>query len=119
MTFWRLVFSDNRIPSTADPDAITASLLGPLFYRRWFSREPIATTTFVEMVVDSSVAPYANALQQFRVNAVDPGYSATDLNGHRGTQTVEQGAEVIVQMAAIGSDGPTGGFVDRRGPVPW
>lgn len=62
---------------------------------------------------------YAKAYPGFRINAVDPGYTATDLNGHRGTQTVEQGAEVIVAMARIGSDGPTGTFSDASGPQPW
>jgi NAD(P)-dependent dehydrogenase (short-subunit alcohol dehydrogenase family) len=62
---------------------------------------------------------YAKALPRFRVNAVDPGYTATDLNGHRGQKTVEQGAEVIVQLATVGPDGPTGGFFDDQGPVPW
>ena len=32
-----------------------------------------------------------------RVNAVDPGYTATDFNGHSGPQTVEEGAEAIVR----------------------
>ena len=54
-----------------------------------------------------------------RVNAVDPGYTATDFNGHRGTQTVEQGAEAIVQMALLDGSGPTGGYVDDEGTVPW
>jgi NAD(P)-dependent dehydrogenase (short-subunit alcohol dehydrogenase family) len=62
---------------------------------------------------------YAKAFPAIRVNAVDPGYTATDLNGHRGTQTVEQGAEIIARMATIGADGPTGGYFDAAGPVPW
>ncbi|HWN33417.1 MAG TPA: SDR family oxidoreductase [Pseudonocardia sp.] len=62
---------------------------------------------------------YAKALPEFRVNAVDPGYTATDLNGHSGPQTVEQGTDAIVELAAIGPDGPTGGFFDRTGPVAW
>jgi NAD(P)-dependent dehydrogenase (short-subunit alcohol dehydrogenase family) len=62
---------------------------------------------------------YAKACPAMRINAVDPGYTSTDLNGHRGTQTVEEGAEIIVRMALIGADGPTGGFFDRNGPVPW
>ncbi|MCW3069622.1 MAG: short-chain dehydrogenase/reductase [Solirubrobacterales bacterium] len=62
---------------------------------------------------------YAKALPGMRVNAVDPGYTATDLNGHRGTQTVEQGAEVIVAMAKIDATGPTASFSDRHGLVPW
>jgi NAD(P)-dependent dehydrogenase (short-subunit alcohol dehydrogenase family) len=62
---------------------------------------------------------YAKALPGFRVNAVDPGYTATDLNGNRGTQTVAEGTDAIVALATIGADGPTGGFFDRNGPVPW
>ncbi|MFV2196974.1 SDR family NAD(P)-dependent oxidoreductase [Nocardiopsis sp. LOL_012] len=62
---------------------------------------------------------YAKAYPALRFNAVDPGYTATALNGHRGTQSVEEGAEVIVRMALIGSDGPTGGFFDKDGPAAW
>jgi NAD(P)-dependent dehydrogenase (short-subunit alcohol dehydrogenase family) len=62
---------------------------------------------------------YAKALPRMRVNAVDPGYTATDLNGHRGTQTVEEGAEAIVRMAKLDASGATGTFVDRSGVAPW
>jgi NAD(P)-dependent dehydrogenase (short-subunit alcohol dehydrogenase family) len=62
---------------------------------------------------------YAKAYPSIRINAVDPGYTATDLNDHRGTQTIEEGAEIIVRMAMIGADGPTGGFFSTAGPVPW
>ena len=44
---------------------------------------------------------------------------ATDFNEHRGTQTVEEGAEAIVRYALIAVDGPTGGFFDRDGAEPW
>jgi AcrR family transcriptional regulator len=43
------------IPSTVDRDAIAAALLGPLFYRRWFSREPI-DAKFLDMIIRSTVA---------------------------------------------------------------
>jgi NAD(P)-dependent dehydrogenase (short-subunit alcohol dehydrogenase family) len=62
---------------------------------------------------------YAKAYPGMRINAVDPGYTATDLNGHRGTQTVEDGARVIVAMARITADGPTGTFTDATGAVGW
>jgi NAD(P)-dependent dehydrogenase (short-subunit alcohol dehydrogenase family) len=68
--------------------------------------------------VNMLTSQYAKAYPAMRINAVDPGYTATDLNGHRGTQTVEQGAEIIVRMAMIGPDGPTGGFMDQHGVVP-
>jgi NAD(P)-dependent dehydrogenase (short-subunit alcohol dehydrogenase family) len=62
---------------------------------------------------------YAKALPRIRVNAVDPGYTATDLNAHRGTQSLAEGTEAIVTMAKIDASGPTGTFVDRPGVVPW
>ncbi|MFB4424142.1 SDR family oxidoreductase [Streptomyces sp. QL37] len=62
---------------------------------------------------------YAKAFPGIRFNAVDPGYTATDLNGHSGPKTVEEGAEIIVRMALVGADGPTGGFFDAEGPAAW
>ena len=44
-----------EIPSTADRDAVAAALLGPLFYRRWFSREQI-DARFLDMIIRSTVA---------------------------------------------------------------
>jgi NAD(P)-dependent dehydrogenase (short-subunit alcohol dehydrogenase family) len=62
---------------------------------------------------------YAAALPAMRINCVDPGYTATDLNQHRGTQTVEEGARVIVHYALIGPNGPSGGFFSSTGPRAW
>jgi hypothetical protein len=62
---------------------------------------------------------YARSLPEMRVNVADPGYTATDLNGHQGFQTVEEGTDAIVALATLGPGGPTGGFVSREGPVPW
>jgi NAD(P)-dependent dehydrogenase (short-subunit alcohol dehydrogenase family) len=69
--------------------------------------------------VNMLTTQYAKALPGMRINAVDPGYTATDLNGRRGTQTVEEGAEAIVAMAEIDASGPTGTFTDRHGVVAW
>jgi NAD(P)-dependent dehydrogenase (short-subunit alcohol dehydrogenase family) len=54
-----------------------------------------------------------------KVNSSNPGYTATDLNGNRGHQTVEQGAAETVRLALLPSDGPTGGFFETTGPDPW
>jgi NAD(P)-dependent dehydrogenase (short-subunit alcohol dehydrogenase family) len=62
---------------------------------------------------------YAKAFPQMRINAVDPGYTATDFNDNRGTKPVEQGAEIIVRMAELDGSGPTGTYVDENGVVPW
>ena len=62
---------------------------------------------------------YASELDRMKVNAVDPGYTATDLNGHSGFQTVTEGTDAIVAMATVDRDGPSGGFFDRTGATSW
>jgi NAD(P)-dependent dehydrogenase (short-subunit alcohol dehydrogenase family) len=69
--------------------------------------------------VNMITVQYAKAFPHMRINAVDPGFTKTDLNGNTGIQTVEQGAEIIVRMAQVGTDGPTGGYFSVDGPVPW
>ncbi|MGF9756584.1 SDR family oxidoreductase [Microvirga sp. 0TCS3.31] len=53
------------------------------------------------------------------VNAGCPGYVATDLNGHRGTRTPEQGAAVFLELATLPDGGPSGTFRDETGIQPW
>ncbi|GLZ79578.1 short-chain dehydrogenase [Actinorhabdospora filicis] len=64
-------------------------------------------------------AQYAAALPGFRVNAVDPGFTATDLNGHTGVQTLAEGTDAVLALATAPPSGATGGFFDRNGEVPW
>ena len=52
------------------------------------------------------------------VNAINPGYTATDLNGHSGPQTVEEGAAEIVRMA-LADVSVTGKFLETAGEIPW
>jgi NAD(P)-dependent dehydrogenase (short-subunit alcohol dehydrogenase family) len=54
-----------------------------------------------------------------KVNSADPGYTATDLNGHRGTQTIPEGAAEAIRLALLPDDGPTGTYSDSKGIVPW
>jgi NAD(P)-dependent dehydrogenase (short-subunit alcohol dehydrogenase family) len=46
----------------------------------------------------------------FKVNAVDPGYTKTDFNHHNGPGSIEDAAKIIVKYATIGADGPTGKY---------
>ena len=63
----------------------------------------------------------ANELKDvgIKVNSANPGYTATDLNQHRGVKTVEQGATTPVRLALLPDDGPTGGVFSDEGPEPW
>jgi NAD(P)-dependent dehydrogenase (short-subunit alcohol dehydrogenase family) len=54
-----------------------------------------------------------------KVNAADPGYTATDMNRHQGPRSVQQGAIAAVQLATLPADGPTGGYFDENGSLPW
>jgi len=60
----------------------------------------------------------------FKVNAVDPGYTATDFNHHSGPGTVPDAAGRVVKAATLGPDGPTGQFFSddnapETGISPW
>ncbi|GAB3879925.1 SDR family oxidoreductase [Microbispora bryophytorum] len=64
---------------------------------------------------------YAKELRDTNIliNAGCPGFCATDLNGFRGVRTPEQGAAIAIRLATLPDDGPTGGFFDDAGVVPW
>jgi NAD(P)-dependent dehydrogenase (short-subunit alcohol dehydrogenase family) len=60
----------------------------------------------------------------FKVNAVDPGYTATDFNHHSGPGSVPDAAARVVKAALLASDGPTGQFFSddnapETGISPW
>jgi NAD(P)-dependent dehydrogenase (short-subunit alcohol dehydrogenase family) len=76
-----------------------------------------ASKTFLNAVT----IQYAKELAETNIliNAGCPGYTATDLNGFRGSRTPEQGAAIAIHLATLPGDGPTGGFFDDAGVVPW
>jgi NAD(P)-dependent dehydrogenase (short-subunit alcohol dehydrogenase family) len=94
------------IAVTTDPERFESTLIGIAYP---------ASKTAVNMLTTQ----YAKAFPKIRINAVDPGYTATDLNGHNGTQSVEEGTDAIVAMANVEPSGPTGTFVGRNGVVAW
>jgi NAD(P)-dependent dehydrogenase (short-subunit alcohol dehydrogenase family) len=68
---------------------------------------------------------YARELRDtaIKVNAANPGYTATDLNGHSGFRAAADAASASVHLATLSPDGPpapstaTAGTPD--GPLPW
>jgi NAD(P)-dependent dehydrogenase (short-subunit alcohol dehydrogenase family) len=83
------------------------------------SRLPALSYASSKAAVIMLTVQYAKALPGIKVNVVEPGFTATDLNGNRGHQSVAEGAQIIVRMATIGADGPTGTFTDHNGKMPW
>ena len=94
---------------TSDPDGPLAALL------------PSAAYSPSKSALNALTVQYANELRKdgFLVNAVAPGYVATDSNNHSGHLTPAQGAAVLVRLSTLGADGPTAGFFAEDGPVPW
>ena len=91
---------------THDPDRVESKPVAPLY-------------TASKAAVTMLTTQYAKALPGIRVNAADPGYTATDLNGNSGHQTVTEGTDAIVTLATEGPEAGTGRFIDRFGPVRW
>ncbi len=89
-----------------DPERIESKINAPLY-------------TSSKSAVTMLTVQYAKAFPQMRINAADPGYTATDFNGNSGTQTVQEGTDAIVELATRGGEGPTGTFIDRSGIAPF
>jgi NAD(P)-dependent dehydrogenase (short-subunit alcohol dehydrogenase family) len=82
---------------------------------------PLLAYCSSKTAVNAITVFFANELRQtnIKVNAVSPGYVATDLNDHNGFLTPQQGATLPVTFATLPADGPTGGFFEADGGVPW
>ncbi|MGW3017421.1 SDR family NAD(P)-dependent oxidoreductase [Streptomyces longwoodensis] len=91
---------------THDPDRPESRVVAPLY-------------TSSKAALTMLTTQYAKALEDVRVNAADPGYTATDLNGHSGPQTVTEGTDAIVSLATEPPGSGTGRFVSRHGEMAW
>jgi NAD(P)-dependent dehydrogenase (short-subunit alcohol dehydrogenase family) len=97
----------------------------------WATHEPSRPASrFVAIVYGSSKAAvsmltvqYAHAHPWLKVNAVEPGITATELGGgepgsHPGRPAAES-ARIVARLAGIGPDGPTGTFQEDGGELGW
>jgi NAD(P)-dependent dehydrogenase (short-subunit alcohol dehydrogenase family) len=91
---------------TTDPDRLESTLVGLVYG---------SSKTALNMITTQ----YAKALPGYQVLAVDPGYTATGLNGYSGTQSVEDGAVSTVLAATVAPGTPSGTFTHRGGLLPW
>jgi NAD(P)-dependent dehydrogenase (short-subunit alcohol dehydrogenase family) len=93
----------------------------------------LQTTPGTEMgAIDGTYAPsktflnavtvqYAKELRDTKIliNAACPGPCSTELTGFYGVRTPEQGAAIAIRLATLPADGPTGGFFNDAGELPW
>ena len=91
---------------THDPSRTESSVVAPLY-------------TASKAALTMLTTQYAKGLKDIRVNAADPGYTATDLNGHTGPQTVTEGTDAIVRLATERPGVGSGRFIDRNGAIDW
>lgn len=91
---------------TQDTSRAESQLIAPLY-------------TSSKAAVTMLTLQYARALTDVRFNGADPGYTATDLNGKTGSQTVTEGTDAIITLATEGPAAGTGRLVDRYGPLSW
>ncbi|MGP3961411.1 SDR family NAD(P)-dependent oxidoreductase [Nonomuraea sp. 3N208] len=91
---------------THDPSRAESMVITPLY-------------TASKAALTMLTTQYAKAFPNIRINAADPGYTATDLNGHAGPQTVTEGTDAIVGLATEKSGAGSGRFVDRTGEIAW
>jgi NAD(P)-dependent dehydrogenase (short-subunit alcohol dehydrogenase family) len=61
---------------------------------------------------------YAKTLPDVLVTIVNPGFTATDFNDHRGSQTLDEGTDALV-AAVLDTEGPSGRSTSRNGLIPW
>lgn len=84
------------------------------------STTPLITYAASKAAVAMLTLKYAQALPELRINAACPGLTATDFAaGFPGAQPVEVAAEIIVRLATIGADGPSGTMQENDGPLGW
>ncbi|MEU0834359.1 SDR family NAD(P)-dependent oxidoreductase [Streptomyces sp. NPDC005969] len=91
---------------THDPSRPESEVIAPLY---------AASKAALTMLT----AQYAKALPDIRINAADPGYTATDLTGQSGPQTVTEGTDAIVGLATEKPGAGSGRLVDRHGEIAW
>ncbi|ADP81019.1 SDR family NAD(P)-dependent oxidoreductase [Pseudofrankia inefficax] len=89
---------------TNDPDRLESTLHGLVYPSSKAALNMVATM-------------YAKSLPDIQVTVVDPGYTATDLNGFSGFQTVTEGSDAIVEACTATTR--LAPFISRSGPIPW
>ncbi len=107
------------ITSMTDPASPLAQMPAGLAYPSSKSALNMITAMYAKELRDTPI----------KVNAANPGYTATDLNRHSGFRSVAEGAEASVHLATLDADGPsgilwghlwtTGAPGDAYGPLPW
>lgn len=81
---------------------------------------PLALYSASKAAATMLTVQYAKSQPGIKFNALEPGTTATDMTAAFGVgRPVEESARVVVRLATLGADGPTGTLQDENGNVPW
>lgn len=71
--------------------------------------------------LNSLTVSYADQLRDkgIKVNAICPGYTATEATNFSGTRTPEQAAVIAINFALLDDEGPSGIFISEARELPW
>ena len=85
-----------------------------------YRERPLLSYNPSKAALNSATVQFANELRgtAFKINVADPGYTNTDMTGS-GERSADDGAAIVIRLATLPVDGPTGKFFDERGELPW
>lgn len=111
---------------SSNPNVVTVSSSAGSFWAVTNPDRPEFQLTTAALYAASKAAAtmltvqYAKAHPDVKFNALEPGFTATDMTmGLDGGRSPEESARTVVRLATLGSDGPTGTFQDESGELPW
>lgn len=86
-----------------------------------YRERPLLSYNVSKAALNSVTVQFANELRStaIKVNAADPGFTNTDMTNRTGDRSAEVAAQIAIRLATLPADGPTGGFFDDNGPLPW
>ncbi|TDC37472.1 SDR family oxidoreductase [Micromonospora sp. 15K316] len=109
-----------NVASTTASFALTGEIDSP-----YAAAEHILPYSSSKAALNMVTVRYAQAFhrtpgyENLKINSASPGHVATDLTHHASTRTAAEGARIIVDLAALPADGPSGGCFSDAGAQPW
>jgi NAD(P)-dependent dehydrogenase (short-subunit alcohol dehydrogenase family) len=102
-----------------------SSALGSLFHLsdpQWVgAQSQFVPYSISKTAMNMMTVLFANELRgtSIKVNSIEPGFTQTDMTGGHGFATADVSAQVVVRYATLPEDGPSGGYFDQYGRMPW
>lgn len=111
--------SDARIVNVGSGAGSLTLNADPAFpYRKMYSPAYAGSKTALSVIALSMMIEHED--DGIKVNLVSPEFTATSLNNHKGTSTIEEGSREVVRVAKFGPNDPSGTFTRwENQTIPW